>query len=169
MPRYIEFRDSLPHTASGKIAKAELHAEPHSERVVDLRASCHPAVKAAVPQVTGIDMGAGHVGAQWSQQVPYLAGLNDLLQIWTDNDGYLAEIDWSADSVENIVAAARAGIGECRAATQLLERSVDQGWYNRTATATPTTRRPFRSCTGRTGTTRASFPSDCATGGISAR
>ncbi|MCZ0997534.1 class I adenylate-forming enzyme family protein [Streptomyces mirabilis] len=39
VPRYIEFRDSLPYTASGKIAKAELRAEPHSERVVDLRAS----------------------------------------------------------------------------------------------------------------------------------
>ncbi|GAQ63065.1 CocE/NonD family hydrolase [Streptomyces scabiei] len=93
-------------------------------------ASGHPAIGAAVPMVTGIDMGAGHVGAQWSRQVPYLAGLNDLLQIWTDNNGYLAEIDWSADSVENIVAAARERVGECRAATDMLERSVDQGWYN---------------------------------------
>ncbi|MFJ9900012.1 class I adenylate-forming enzyme family protein [Streptomyces sp. NPDC091280] len=39
VPRYVEFRDSLPYTASGKIAKAELRAEPHSDRVVDLRAS----------------------------------------------------------------------------------------------------------------------------------
>ncbi|MEU1166455.1 CocE/NonD family hydrolase [Streptomyces sp. NPDC005921] len=93
-------------------------------------ASGHPAVKAAVPMVTGIDMGAGHVGAQWSQQVPYIAGLNDLLQIWTDHNGYLAEIDWSAESVENIVAAARTRIGECRAATDMLGRSADQGWYN---------------------------------------
>ncbi|MFJ9561148.1 CocE/NonD family hydrolase [Streptomyces fuscichromogenes] len=93
-------------------------------------ASGHPAIRAAVPMVTGIDMGAGHVGAQWSQQVPYIAGLNDLLQIWTDRNGYLAEIDWSADSVENIVAAARTRIGECRAATDMLGRSADQGWYN---------------------------------------
>ncbi|MEU1515082.1 CocE/NonD family hydrolase [Streptomyces sp. NPDC005811] len=93
-------------------------------------ASGHPAIGAAVPMVTGIDMGAGHVGAQWSRQVPYLAGLNDLLQIWTDRNGYLADVDWSADSVENVVAAARARIGACRAATDMLERSVDQGWYN---------------------------------------
>ncbi|MEU5046289.1 CocE/NonD family hydrolase [Streptomyces griseorubiginosus] len=93
-------------------------------------ASGHPAIGAAVPMVTGIDMGAGHVGAQWGQQVPYIAGLNDLLQIWTDNNGYLAEIDWSADSVENIIAAARERIGECKAATDMLERSLDQGWYN---------------------------------------
>ncbi|MBZ3901491.1 class I adenylate-forming enzyme family protein [Streptomyces griseiscabiei] len=39
VPRYIEFRDRLPHTSSGKIAKAELRAEPHSDRVIDLRAS----------------------------------------------------------------------------------------------------------------------------------
>jgi acyl-CoA synthetase (AMP-forming)/AMP-acid ligase II len=28
VPRYIEFRDDLPHTGSGKIAKAELRSEP---------------------------------------------------------------------------------------------------------------------------------------------
>jgi acyl-coenzyme A synthetase/AMP-(fatty) acid ligase len=39
VPRYIEFRESLPHTASGKIAKAELRAEPHRVHAVDLRAS----------------------------------------------------------------------------------------------------------------------------------
>ncbi|MDG5807798.1 class I adenylate-forming enzyme family protein [Streptomyces ossamyceticus] len=39
VPRYIEFRDSLPHTASGKIAKAELRAEPHRAHAVDLRPS----------------------------------------------------------------------------------------------------------------------------------
>lgn len=93
-------------------------------------ASGHPAIGAAVPMVTGIDMASMHVGTPWSQDAPYLAALNDLLQIWTDNKGYLAEIDWSADSVENIVAAARARIGECRGATEMLERSVDQGWYN---------------------------------------
>ncbi|MER6135507.1 CocE/NonD family hydrolase [Streptomyces sp. NPDC001815] len=93
-------------------------------------ASGHPAIRAAVPQVTGVDMGAFHVGSRWSQEVPYLAALNDLLQIWTDDKGYLAEIDWSADSAEGIIAAARARIGECRAATEMLERVVDQGWYN---------------------------------------
>ncbi|MET8981141.1 CocE/NonD family hydrolase [Streptomyces sp. NPDC004539] len=93
-------------------------------------ASGHPAIGAAVPMVTGIDMGAGHVGAQWGGRVPSLAGLNDLLQIWTDHNGYLAEIDWSADTVENVIAAARDRIGACGAATDMLERSVGQGWYN---------------------------------------
>lgn len=39
VPRYVEFRDSLPHTSSGKIAKAELRSEPAGDGVVDLRAS----------------------------------------------------------------------------------------------------------------------------------
>ncbi|MFE4675539.1 class I adenylate-forming enzyme family protein [Streptomyces sp. NPDC056723] len=39
VPRYVEFRDNLPYTSSGKIAKAELRAEPHGDHVVDLRAS----------------------------------------------------------------------------------------------------------------------------------
>ncbi|MFD8627908.1 class I adenylate-forming enzyme family protein [Streptomyces hygroscopicus] len=38
VPRYVEFRESLPHTSSGKVAKAELRAEPPSDAVVDLRA-----------------------------------------------------------------------------------------------------------------------------------
>lgn len=41
VPRYVEFRAELPHTASGKIAKAELRAEadPTGKSVVDLRPS----------------------------------------------------------------------------------------------------------------------------------
>ncbi len=38
VPRYVEFRDALPYTSSGKIAKATLRAEAPSDRVVDLKA-----------------------------------------------------------------------------------------------------------------------------------
>ena len=93
-------------------------------------ASGHPAIKAAIPQVTGIDMGAGHVGGRWTDEVPFLASLNDLLQIWTNNHGYLAEIDWGADSVEQIISTARDQIGECVGATEKLARSAGDDWYN---------------------------------------
>ncbi|WP_433519566.1 CocE/NonD family hydrolase [Nonomuraea sp. CA-143628] len=93
-------------------------------------ASGHPAIKAAIPQVTGIDMGATHVGSQWLHEIPSLAGLNDLLQIWTDNNGYLAEIDWSAGSVESIIEQAREQIGECVSALEKLARAGTEEWYN---------------------------------------
>ncbi|XVU27857.1 CocE/NonD family hydrolase [Actinoplanes sp. CA-054009] len=93
-------------------------------------ASGHPAIKAAIPQVTGIEMGHSHVGGQWLQEAPSLAALNDLLQIWTDNNGYLAAIDWSADSAEGIFAAAREKLGECTGATEKIARSLSQDWYN---------------------------------------
>lgn len=93
-------------------------------------ASGHPAIRAAVPQVTGVDMGASHVGARWVTEVPSLASLNDLLQIWTGNDGYLAEIDWGAGSVEDVVEAARERIGDCVGADEKLARSAGEDWYN---------------------------------------
>ncbi|WP_246281894.1 class I adenylate-forming enzyme family protein [Fodinicola acaciae] len=38
VPRYVEFRDSLPHLGSGKIAKAELKAEePFTDAVIDTK------------------------------------------------------------------------------------------------------------------------------------
>ncbi|MEV6358182.1 class I adenylate-forming enzyme family protein [Streptomyces hydrogenans] len=38
VPRYIEFRDHLPYTASGKIAKATLRSEEPTGEVIDLKA-----------------------------------------------------------------------------------------------------------------------------------
>ncbi|WP_162870105.1 CocE/NonD family hydrolase [Kitasatospora cineracea] len=92
-------------------------------------ASGHPAIKAAVPQVTGIDMGADHVAGNWKQDVPRLAALKDLLQIWTDNKGYLAEIDFAA-GVPEIIAAAREQIGESWGANHLLAATETLDWYN---------------------------------------
>ncbi|MFF5085012.1 class I adenylate-forming enzyme family protein [Actinoplanes sp. NPDC000266] len=39
IPRYVEFRDALPHTPSGKVAKSELRSEPDpfGDNVLDLR------------------------------------------------------------------------------------------------------------------------------------
>ena len=89
----------------------------------------HPAVKAAVPVVACVDMADIHVGSRWHQRVPAVAGMNDLLQIWTNNNGYLAEIDWNSDTPPNIVAQARAQIGECRGAEDMLRRSRTEEWY----------------------------------------
>lgn len=93
-------------------------------------ASGHPAIRAAVPQVTGIDMGDRHVASRWRQDVPALAATNDLLQIWTDRRGYLADIDWSSRAPAEVIDEWRRGVGESSGATALLERSRDQGWFN---------------------------------------
>jgi len=93
-------------------------------------ASGHPAIKAAVPQVTSVDMGDMHVGSRWRQEVPAVMGMNDLLQIWTNNNGYLAEVDWTSDTPANVIADARSQIGTCISADEKLTRSESQRWYN---------------------------------------
>lgn len=93
-------------------------------------ASGHPAIKAAIPQVTGIEMGGTHVASRWRHETPSFLSLNDLLQIWTNNDGYLAHIDWSADQVPNIIAQWHERVGECAGATRLIDMASSQDWYN---------------------------------------
>lgn len=93
-------------------------------------ASGHPAIKAAIPQVTGIEMGGAHVASRWRHEVPPLLALNDLLQIWTNNEGYLAEIDWASDSVANIITRWHEQVGECLGAARLLDLAARQDWYN---------------------------------------
>ncbi|MBP2327210.1 putative CocE/NonD family hydrolase [Kibdelosporangium banguiense] len=93
-------------------------------------ASGHPAIKAAIPQVTGIEMGGTHVASRWRHEVPPFLALNDLLQIWTNNEGYLAEIDWASDRVANIIAQWHEQVGECAGATRLLDMASRQDWYN---------------------------------------
>ncbi|KHK98813.1 hypothetical protein LK09_07980 [Microbacterium mangrovi] len=93
-------------------------------------ASGHPAIQAAIPMVTGVDMGNGHVGGRWRQEVQSFASLNDLLQIWTTNEGYLADIDWSSGSVEEIIAEAREQIGRCVGAEEKLARTKTEDWYS---------------------------------------
>lgn len=93
-------------------------------------ASGHPAIAAAIPMVTGIDMGDGHVGGRWRQEIASFAALNDLLQIWTGNNSYLAEVSWNDEPVEEILADARAQIGPSIGAQEKLERIKRQQWYN---------------------------------------
>ncbi|KAJ5371471.1 uncharacterized protein N7496_007563 [Penicillium cataractarum] len=94
-------------------------------------ASGHPAIKAAVPQATSVDMGARHVASRWQQDVPSLSSVNDLLQIWTNNNGYLAAIDWAADTAQNVVGKAGDVLGKNISATKMLgERIYHQGWFN---------------------------------------
>lgn len=90
----------------------------------------HPAIKAAVPQVTGIELGDLHVGSRWTQEVPQTFSMIDLLQIWTNNDDYLADADWVSTTPADVVAQARAQIGPCIAAEEILLRSQSQRWYN---------------------------------------
>lgn len=92
-------------------------------------ASGHPAIKAAVPVVTGIQMGSRHVATQWELDVPSLISLKDLLQIWTNNKGYLAELDYG-QPLETIVREAAEVIGPSIGANHLIERSKRTGWYN---------------------------------------
>jgi putative CocE/NonD family hydrolase len=94
-------------------------------------ASGHPAIKAAVPQATAIDMGARHVASRWAQDIPSLSSVNDLVQIWTNNNGYLAAIDWTADTAGKVVEKAGQVIGRNIAASKMLkERIHSQDWFN---------------------------------------
>ncbi|MFT4081660.1 MAG: CocE/NonD family hydrolase [Nocardioides sp.] len=93
-------------------------------------ASGHPAIRAAIPMVTGIEMGDGHVGARWRHDIQSFASFNDLLQIWSNNDCYLADVNWEDETVAEILADARRRVGPCIGADQKLARSQDQGWYN---------------------------------------
>ncbi|ROR46510.1 CocE/NonD family hydrolase [Kitasatospora cineracea] len=61
-------------------------------------ASGHPAIKAAVPKSTSIDLGAGYAPKNRRQGVPVLAALKDLLQFWSDPDGCVADAEQGAVS-----------------------------------------------------------------------
>ena len=92
-------------------------------------ASGHPAIRAAVPQVTAIDMGASHVASDWRHEVPSLIGFNDLVQIWTDNAGYLADIDYSRP-INEAAAEAEKALGACLAVHDLFDRAERSEGYS---------------------------------------
>ncbi|KAF4994730.1 hypothetical protein FDECE_13037 [Fusarium decemcellulare] len=89
----------------------------------------HPAVKAAIPQVTGINMGQSHVAPRADFEIPFHGSLSDILQIWTNNKGYLAEIDYGKSAAE-IIADAEKAIGPSRAAQRFLKHTRHMAWYN---------------------------------------
>jgi uncharacterized protein len=93
-------------------------------------ASRHPAIKAAIPMVTGVDMADGHIGGRWRQRIQSFVALNDLLQIWSNNNGYLAEINWDDEPVEAILADARGQIGPCVGAEEKVARTRGEEWSN---------------------------------------
>ncbi|MFI6523059.1 CocE/NonD family hydrolase [Spirillospora sp. NPDC050679] len=89
-------------------------------------ASGHPALRAAVCQVTGIDMADGHVASRWRLDVPQLAGVDDLLQIWTENDCFWLGVDYNqrpVDAIEEAVAA----LGTRAPALDTLLRNIEIG------------------------------------------
>jgi predicted acyl esterase len=92
-------------------------------------ASGHRAIRAAIPQVTGIDMGANHVGSRWQQEPPNLIGLNDLVQIWTNRESYLFDIDYSADSVSSLLQQVESIVGKSTSVGALLARAKSGEYY----------------------------------------
>ncbi|NUP47756.1 MAG: CocE/NonD family hydrolase [Catenulispora sp.] len=93
-------------------------------------ASGHPAVRAAIPTVTGVEMGANHVGSMWTQTPPSLLGLNDLIQIWTTNNSFLLNIDYAAAPVTELLKQAEALVGHSLPVTDLIERARTGEYYN---------------------------------------
>lgn len=89
----------------------------------------HPAVMAAIPQVTGINMAQSHVAPRVDLEVPSHGSLSDILQIWTNNKGYLAEIDYTKPAAE-IIADAERIIGPSKAAQGFLKHTQHLSWYN---------------------------------------
>lgn len=89
----------------------------------------HPAVKAAIPQVTGVDMAQSHVAPRVNFEIPFHGALSDILQIWTNNKGYLAEIDYQKPAAE-IIADAEKTIGISKAAQKFLKHTQHMAWYN---------------------------------------
>lgn len=84
-------------------------------------ASGHPAVRAAIPMVTGVNMAAEHMGTSWRQSVPQLIGLNDLIQIWTDNRSYLVDLDYATERPLTLIDEAGQQLGHSLGVNRLLE------------------------------------------------
>jgi putative CocE/NonD family hydrolase len=87
-------------------------------------ASGHPAIRAAVCQVTGISMADGHVASRWRSEVPLLTGVDDLLQIWTDNEIRYLGVDYNqrpVDAMEEAVAV----LGTRAPALDILLRNIE--------------------------------------------
>jgi uncharacterized protein len=93
-------------------------------------ASGHPAIRAAVPQVTGVDMPDFHVGSRWTQMVPNLFGLNDLVQIWTDPSATLVTIDYGRRPLIDAFEEAAAVLGRSKAVDELLGRAKTREFYS---------------------------------------
>jgi putative CocE/NonD family hydrolase len=86
-------------------------------------ASGHPAIRAAIPMVTGIEMGNMHVASEWRRDVPNLLGVNDLVQIWTDNNGYLVDLDLDGRPIADALEEAALALGRSNAVDDLLRRA----------------------------------------------
>lgn len=91
----------------------------------------HAAVRAAIPKVTGVNMGASHVASCWRQDVPNLLGLNDLIQIWTDRRGYLVSLDYAAGHPLELAEIARSKLGVSSGVEHLKRWATGNGdWFS---------------------------------------
>ena len=86
-------------------------------------ASGHPAIRAAIPQCTGLELPDLHMASRWRQVVPNLWGADDLIQIWTDPSDYYVTIDYSRRPIIEAFQEASARLGPCRGMDILLAKS----------------------------------------------
>lgn len=100
-------------------------------------ASGHSSIRAAVPMVTGVDMAADHVASRWQQDPPNLVGLNDLVQIWTNRESYLFDIDYAAASITSLLEQVEAMIGKSTSVEGLLRRARTGEYYQPYGTRHP--------------------------------
>lgn len=87
-------------------------------------ASGHPAIMAAIPQVTAVDMADPHMASRWRQVVPNLWGADDLVQMWSDRNIYFVSIDYRTRPVAEAFAEASDAIGvPCQAVSTLIDKA----------------------------------------------
>jgi predicted acyl esterase len=73
---------------------------------------------------------AMNVASRWNRDVPNLLGVNDLVQIWTDPNGYLVDLDLDdRPIVEGLEEAAKA-LGRSTALDELLRRARTGEYYS---------------------------------------
>ncbi len=107
-------------------------------------ASGHPAIRAAIPQATMLEIENMHVGGEWQLTPPTLAGLHDLIQIWTDHNSYVVDLAYG-EPVPDMVSDAEAHLGKSVGVHRLLEQAAHPTWLNPYGSGHPmsTTRIPI--------------------------
>jgi predicted acyl esterase len=90
----------------------------------------HPAVRAAVPRNTGVDMAADHVASMWTQRPPHLLGLHDLIQGWSAGTDFVIDVDYGSAPVTELLKEAEALVGHSLPVADLLKRARTGEYYN---------------------------------------
>jgi putative CocE/NonD family hydrolase len=91
--------------------------------------SRHPAIKAAVPQGTHVDMATNHVSYLWRQEPAAGLAPDDLLQIWADNVDRYVSVDYTMTPLKAAFDEAIEGIGVRSVALDDYFRRGERGDY----------------------------------------